>query len=113
MKYQDYYFESISKIRKSQKLSLNFENLRSVNERKESLSETEFIILINFAENNEIQVNHWVNDQVTMHQFVSYFKNQNSEVYRHSIFILSDYLNCNTSVVHAFQTEPKKYKSYN
>src|SRR5215469_10622849 len=82
---------------------------------KERLPENECIVLADFAENftflvqDEIQGYHWVNDQATVHPFVLYYKNENNQVSSRSICILSDYLEHNTSVVHAFLKHVTKF----
>lgn len=83
---------------------------RVLKEKKENLLDTECIVLADFSENytfivqDEIQGYHWVNDQATVHPFVVYLKEQD-KIRSHCLFVLSDYREHSTAVVHAFLTE--------
>lgn len=77
-------------------------------EKKENLTESECIVLADFAENysfvvqDESQGFHWTKAQSTVHPFVIYFKD-GDKVKSKSFCVISDYLKHDTVSVHAFQ----------
>ena len=77
---------------------------------KENLPEGECIILLDFAENFSFVVQdaaqgfHWDNSQATLHPFVIYFKNsQTQQLEIKSVCVISDHMKHDTSVFHTFQ----------
>lgn len=121
IKNQDEFFESLVENLANLKSHHYISKIQSqfLKEKKEKLFENECIILADFAENytyvvqDEIQGYHWVNDQVTLHPFVLYFRDENSKLRSHSLCALSNYLEHNTSVVHVFQSYVVKYIKHN
>jgi len=117
VKSQDEYLETLLEKLHNLKSHHYVSKIQSqfMKEIKERLPENECIVLADFAENftflvqDEIQGYHWVNDQATVHPFVLYYKNENNQVSSRSICILSDYLEHNTSVVHAFLKHVTKF----
>ena len=77
-------------------------------EKKENLTESECIVLADFAENysfvvqDESQGFHWTKSQSTVHPFVVYFKD-GDKVMSKSLCVISDYLKHDTVAVHVFQ----------
>lgn len=78
-----------------------------ISEKKESLSEGEVLIHLDFSENysfvvqNAVQEFHWNNDQATIHPFLAYFK-RNGILEHLTFFIISDCLKHDTEAVHVF-----------
>jgi hypothetical protein len=79
--------------------------------KKESLLETECIVLGDFAENytfvvqDEIQSYHWVNLQATLHPYTIYYKSTTSNILKTKSFcIISDHLKHNADSVFSFQS---------
>lgn len=76
---------------------------------KNELSEGEFIVQCDFAENyafvvqNAAQAFHWNNDQTTIFTVVIYYK-EKDEIKHKSIAILSDNLKHDTTAVYQYQT---------
>ena len=76
-------------------------------ETRESLDETQCLVLADFAENysflvqDEIQSFHWVNQQATLHPFVYYYKADNITKCR-SLCIISDHVKHDTATVYVF-----------
>lgn len=74
---------------------------------KETLELNNFVILMDFAENysfviqDAVQGQHWNNSQATLHPFTVYYK-QGKELKCLSLCVVSDCLEHNTNVVHAF-----------
>lgn len=105
------FFESLAEKLQSLKVHHFISKAQSqfLKEKKISLSNTECIVLADFAENfsfiiqDEIQGYHWVKEQATVHPFVYYYIKDN-KVNSQCICILSDYLEHNTVAVHTFQT---------
>jgi hypothetical protein len=108
---QEEYFETLIEKLENLKSHHYVSKIQSkfLKEQKEILTDTKCIVLADFAENftfmvqDVIQGYHWVNDQATVHPFVLYFKNEDDKLCSRSLCILSDYLEHNTAVVHAFQ----------
>lgn len=79
-----------------------------LNYTKENLKESEFVVTCDFSENysivlqDEAQSYHWTSQQVTIHPFVIYFKEEN-KVQHVSFVIISDSLDHNTIAVYTFQ----------
>lgn len=76
---------------------------------KENLKEGEALIVCDFAENyscvvqNEVQGYHWTNEQVTIHPFVAYYRDQTGELKSVSYASVTDHKKHMTSTFHAFQ----------
>lgn len=93
-------------IAKQQRAFLNYT--------KENLNDSEFVVVCDFSENysivlqDEAQSYHWTSQQVTIHPFVVYYK-QEDEIEHVSFVIVSDCLEHNTVAVYTFQ---KKLISY-
>lgn len=74
---------------------------------KENLALDSVVILMDFAENysfvvqDAVQGHHWNNSQATLHPFTVYYK-EGTELKCLSLCVVSDYLQHNTNVVHAF-----------
>ena len=74
---------------------------------KETLLPGTVIILMDFAENysfvvqDAVQGQHWNNKQATLHPFTVYYK-EGQELKCASLCVVSDYLQHNANVVHAF-----------
>jgi hypothetical protein len=74
---------------------------------KETLAPACVVILMDFAENysfvvqDAVQGQHWNNSQATLHPFTVYYKDE-GELKCLSICVVSDHLQHNTNVVHAF-----------
>ena len=79
-----------------------------MNQLKEKLTESEYAVTLDFAENysmvvqDEAQSYHWASDQATVHPFVIYYKEE--EKVQHLIYVvISDCLEHNTVAVYTFQ----------
>lgn len=78
------------------------------NKLKEELSEGEFIITFDFAENyafikqNSVQSFHWNNNQATVFTIVMYYR-EDEKVNHKSMVVISDDLRHNTVAVYAYQ----------
>lgn len=85
-----------------------------LNSTKENLSDSEFVVTCDFSENysivlqDEAQSYHWTSQQITIHPFVIYYK-QEDKIEHVSFVIISDCLEHNTIAVYTFQ---KKLISY-
>jgi len=79
-----------------------------LNYTKENPEESEFVVTCDFSENyrvvlqDEAQSYHWASQQVTIHPFVIYFKEEN-KIEHASYVIVSDSLEHNTVAVYTFQ----------
>lgn len=77
------------------------------NEMKNLISEGEFVITLDFAENytcqtqDPIQSQHWSNVQATLHPYVVYFKRNNKIEHLHYV-IISEHLQHDANSVHYF-----------
>ena len=75
---------------------------------KENLSESELIILLDYAEKysfvvqDALQGFHLENSQATIHPFVAYFKSSNGGLKHTSICVISDCLKHDQTAVHCF-----------
>lgn len=83
---------------------------KAQSEMKQSLGESEFLIICDFAENysfvaqNASQSFHWNNLQVTLHPFMIYYNENNIE--KHTSFVVITECNKhNTIAVHLFQSK--------
>lgn len=87
-------------------------------DRKNNLTETEIIVLADFAENysfvmqDETQGHHWLNRQATVHPFVFYFKYED-KINSHSICIINEHLKHDTSIFYTFQKHLIQYITEN
>lgn len=79
---------------------------------KQNLDNTEVLILGDFSENYSFVVQdasqsfHWSNSQATVHPFVVYYKNENTNCLNHNSFcFISDSLTHSVAAVHAFLKE--------
>ncbi|KAJ1375148.1 hypothetical protein SESBI_51341 [Sesbania bispinosa] len=83
------------------------EQSKFVAKKKQELEEGEALVLCDFAENytcviqDAVQDYHWTNDQVTIHPFVAYYKEE-GEVKHLSHVIISDHMTHDTMTVYAF-----------
>jgi hypothetical protein len=80
------------------------------NNLKNSLKEGECVVICDFSENyafvcqDAVQGFHWNNDQATIHPFVIYYRNSDTNAIDHtSLVIISDCLKHDTVAVHLFQ----------
>lgn len=79
-----------------------------MNQLKENLKESEFLITLDFSENysmvvqDEAQSYHWASGHATVHPFVIYYK-ENTKVAHTNFVIISDCLEHNTVAVYTFQ----------
>ncbi|GBN46744.1 hypothetical protein AVEN_184302-1 [Araneus ventricosus] len=87
------------------------------NYRKENLKESEFLVTCDFSGNysivlqDEAQSYHWTSQQVTIHPFVIYFKQEN-KVEHVSYVVVSDCLEHNTVAVYTFQKKLVSFLIY-
>lgn len=85
-----------------------------LNNTKENLHDSEFVVTCDFSENysivlqDEAQSYHWTSQQITIHPFVIYYK-QEDNIEHLSFVIISDCLQHNTVAVYTFE---KKLISY-
>ena len=76
--------------------------------KKETVSQNEAIILLDFAENysfiiqDAVQRFHWENWQATLRPFLVYYRNTNGNLESQSLFVVSDHRKHNQSTVHSF-----------
>ena len=76
--------------------------------KKETVSENEAVILLDFAENysfiiqDAVQGFHWQNPQATLHPFVVYYRNTNGNLESQSLCVVSNHRKHNQSAVHSF-----------
>lgn len=79
-----------------------------MNQIKEKLTESEYAVTLDFAENysmvvqDEAQSYHWASDQATVHPFVIYYKEE-EKVKHLNYVVISDCLEHNTVAVYTFQ----------
>ncbi len=78
---------------------------------KNNLKDGEVLTVCDFAENytfiiqDAVQSYYWKNDQVTIHPFVSYYKDESGEIKSLSFAVISDYMKHHINAVYAFQKE--------
>ena len=76
--------------------------------KKETVSQNEAIILLDFAENysfiiqDAVQGFHWENSQATLHPSVAYYRNTNGNLESQSLCVVSDHQKHNQPAVHSF-----------
>ncbi|XP_034249688.1 uncharacterized protein LOC117650392 [Thrips palmi] len=76
---------------------------------KEELKQGEVLVICDFAENytclvqDSIQSYYWKQDQVTLHPFCAYYKDENYELKQVSYTIVSEYMKHSITAVHTFQ----------
>jgi len=86
-----------------------------LNEKKSKLMKNECIVICDFSENyafiiqNSVQGIHWNNDQVTIHPFSIYYKDDKNELKLKSFVSMSECLCHDTVAVHLFQRQLVQY----
>jgi len=86
-----------------------------LNEKKSKFMKNERIVICDFSENyafiiqNSVQGIHWNNDQVTIHPFSIYYKDDKNELKLKSFVSMSECLCHDTVVVHLFQRQLVHY----
>jgi hypothetical protein len=79
-----------------------------MNQLKENLKDSEFLVTLDFSENynmvvqDEAQSYHWASGHATVHPFVIYYK-ENAKVAHTNFVVISDCLEHNTVAVYLFQ----------
>lgn len=80
------------------------------NQKKESVSENEFVVTLDFSENytcqvqDAIQSQHWSNVQATLHPYVVYYR-KNSEIKNLNYVVISEKLHHDANAVHMFNSK--------
>ncbi|KAK3919273.1 ARL14 effector protein [Frankliniella fusca] len=76
---------------------------------KEELKQGEVLVICDFAENytcliqDSIQSYYWKQDQVTLHPFCAYYRDEDNELKQVSYTIVSEYMKHSITAVHTFQ----------
>lgn len=79
-----------------------------INDKKENLKESEFVVNLDFSENynivvqDEAQSYHWASEHVTIHPFVIYYR-EDDKIKHSSFVVISPCLEHNTVSVYTFQ----------
>lgn len=81
---------------------------------KNSVGPGEFVVTLDFSENysfhvqDAVQSQHWSKDQVTLHVYVIYYKENNVKLHA-SFVVLSEYVNHDATSVHLYNTKMINY----